>query len=56
MFDLAPLAWTAPDRPARYPLVIRYTDIRLQARAADLDEEAGEFGPDKKENKLEEAK
>lgn len=46
MFDLAQLAWTAPDRPARYPLVIRYTDMRLQAIATDFDEEETEFGPE----------
>jgi len=46
MFDLAQLAWTAPDRPARYPLVIRYTDMRLEAIAATFDEEETEFGPE----------
>lgn len=46
MFDLAQLAWTAPDRPARYPLVIRYTDMRLRAIAMDFDEEETEFGPE----------
>ena len=55
MFDLAQLAWTAPDRPARYPLVTRYTDMRLQAIAADFDEEETEFGPEEEiESELEE--
>ena len=55
MFDLAQLAWTAPDRPARNPLVIRYTDMRLQAIAADFDEEETEFGPEEEiEDELEE--
>lgn len=45
VFALAQLAWTAPDRPARYPLVIRYADMRLQALAADFDDEEIEIEP-----------
>ena len=46
MFDLAQLAWTAPDRPARYPIVIRFTDMHLEAIATKFDKEETEFGGD----------
>ncbi len=46
MFDLAQLAWTAPDRPARYPIVIRFTDMHLEAIATTFDKEETEFGED----------
>lgn len=46
IFDLAQLAWTAPDRPARYPIVIRFTDMHLEAIATEFDKEVTEFGND----------
>lgn len=43
-----------PDRPARCPLVIRYTDMRLRAIASDFDEEETEFRPQEVEDEQEE--
>jgi hypothetical protein len=46
IFNLAQLAWTAPDLSARYPLPIRYTDMRLQLIASEYDEEETVYGDD----------
>ncbi len=45
-FGMAMLAWTAPDRPSRAPIVNRLGDFFLRPLASDADEEAALYDDD----------
>jgi hypothetical protein len=45
-FCMAMLAWTAPDRPSRVPIINRLGDFFLRPLASDADEEAARYDDD----------
>src|SRR5262249_19721635 len=45
-FGMAMLAWTAPDRPSRVPIINRLGDFFLRPLASEADEEAALYGDD----------
>jgi hypothetical protein len=55
VFALSQLAWSAPDKPSRYPVTTKLGDMFLRPIASESDEEAARYGDDEDDDEETEA-